>query len=477
MKKTFALSALGAALIGVAYAQTVVDFDNQIGASSAPTPGGFLLISGVDTNTSGTNCNVGYFTQDPVNGWIETAPVTATSTGGFPGLGLNKVRVASPIPSSGGFWTTVPAGNATNALEMKFAFIGGGAVQFPTYNTSAANRNVDPAVTRLRATSAVSPGLNKILCPAVDTTLPIAFDIWTEKSLRVCFMFRDQAPQYAGKAIGDSLGTSVPSGLGVIIVGGPTGSPDAVRASGGYGGYVIPAQTWTTVTLDPTSASNYTFRRLALSGPITPGAGTTLVGWEGFMFGPLESELATQQSHLVFVDNMRNVSASRTMSGNLTLPDFQFVSLTSKPVTVEFIQPGTTPTVVGTATVNVNTATSAYTVTVPGSVAPGTYSVRFKSKSFNAKRIDNVDLTGSPTGQNATLVPGDVDNDNVVSILDYIALSSWYELDSSASNWNTFDSGANAAPVDADLDGDGVISILDYITLSSNYEQAGDDLS
>jgi hypothetical protein len=73
------------------------------------------------------------------------------------------------------------------------------------------------------------------------------------------------------------------------------------------------------------------------------------------------------------------------------------------------------------------------------------------------------------------LKAGDVDDDDTVSILDYIFLSSNYEKDSSAADWNTPDPGANnAAPADADFDGDGSISILDYITLSTNFEASGD---
>lgn len=119
-------------------------------------------------------------------------------------------------------------------------------------------------------------------------------------------------------------------------------------------------------------------------------------------------------------------------------------------------------------TVSVNgDGTYSFTTTLSGS---GT--VKFARRSYNAKQVAAT-LGTNPV--NATLVAGDVDDDDTVSILDYIFLSSNYEKDSSASDWNTPDPGANnAAPADADFDGDGSISILDYITLSTNFEASGD---
>jgi hypothetical protein len=63
------------------------------------------------------------------------------------------------------------------------------------------------------------------------------------------------------------------------------------------------------------------------------------------------------------------------------------------------------------------------------------------------------------------LINGDIDGDNIISILDYIELSTAYESSTGDPNWNP----------NADLDRDGTVSILDYIILSSNYDLEGDN--
>jgi hypothetical protein len=58
---------------------------------------------------------------------------------------------------------------------------------------------------------------------------------------------------------------------------------------------------------------------------------------------------------------------------------------------------------------------------------------------------------------------GDADRDNIVSILDYLILSSQFELELG----NPGFTGA------ADFDGDNIVSILDYLILSANFELEG----
>jgi hypothetical protein len=69
----------------------------------------------------------------------------------------------------------------------------------------------------------------------------------------------------------------------------------------------------------------------------------------------------------------------------------------------------------------------------------------------------------NPANVDLTLRNGDCDNDNVVSIFDYIEIS------------NAFDSVVGDAlySVGADLDGDGAVSIFDYIIMSEHFDQMG----
>ncbi|MBS1704992.1 MAG: hypothetical protein JST40_03900 [Armatimonadetes bacterium] len=70
---------------------------------------------------------------------------------------------------------------------------------------------------------------------------------------------------------------------------------------------------------------------------------------------------------------------------------------------------------------------------------------------------------GEPTNINFSLVNGDIDGDNAITIFDYVALSDSFDAGLESENWNPY----------ADLDGDGVVSIFDYVILSQNFDQYG----
>jgi hypothetical protein len=71
--------------------------------------------------------------------------------------------------------------------------------------------------------------------------------------------------------------------------------------------------------------------------------------------------------------------------------------------------------------------------------------------------------------------PGDIDNDNEISILDYLSLSAYFERNSTdglSPAWTQKDA-SGIRPKDADIDGDGEVSILDYLRLSAAFGQSG----
>ena len=71
---------------------------------------------------------------------------------------------------------------------------------------------------------------------------------------------------------------------------------------------------------------------------------------------------------------------------------------------------------------------------------------------------------------------GDIDNDNEVSILDYLALSAFLgqQRVTSIFAWTAFNATYGCSARDADIDGDDEVSILDYLILSANYGLQGD---
>lgn len=102
----------------------------------------------------------------------------------------------------------------------------------------------------------------------------------------------------------------------------------------------------------------------------------------------------------------------------------------------------------------------------------GTVAVRSR---FNGGVTQKIEVGGSgPFQKNFVLKNGDCDRDDTVSILDYLAVSAYYEKDNSDPNWSVDDPNTGTTMEKTDLDGDNTISILDYIILSTNYEAAGE---
>ena len=112
-------------------------------------------------------------------------------------------------------------------------------------------------------------------------------------------------------------------------------------------------------------------------------------------------------------------------------------------------------------------------------VAPGNnYDIYVKCRNSLSKKFPNVRLVSVDyaTINCSGLSYGDVDNDDVVSIFDYIALSNNFDSNSDSDTgwWKPRTSPTEVVVNDSDLDYDGTISIFDYIELSNHFDQTGD---
>jgi hypothetical protein len=103
--------------------------------------------------------------------------------------------------------------------------------------------------------------------------------------------------------------------------------------------------------------------------------------------------------------------------------------------------------------------------------ASGSYDLYIKGSPFMTRKVTAVTVGSS--GLNVPLLNGDIDGDDSVSIIDYLALSEAFEKTSSDPDWAVVGA-SGTRPRDADLDGDASVSILDYLILSGNYELTGD---
>lgn len=95
----------------------------------------------------------------------------------------------------------------------------------------------------------------------------------------------------------------------------------------------------------------------------------------------------------------------------------------------------------------------------------GVYDFVLKGSHWLAKRVNGVSVESGKTAQlSFSLINGDADGDNAVTVFDYIALSLSFGLRSDDAGFDQ----------NADFDGDGEVTIFDYILLSQNFDLQGD---
>lgn len=158
------------------------------------------------------------------------------------------------------------------------------------------------------------------------------------------------------------------------------------------------------------------------------------------------------------VDNI-TASAGWRISGNLNLEGLSVAPPST--VTFEFRTPGT-QTVVYRCFAPVDGSGNYSTYSPP---TPGAYDMSIKVSHWLRRTVNFPSTNGDITGQNLTLLNGDVDDDNEVTIGDYAQLSSAFGSAPGDPNWNAM----------ADLDGDDEVTIGDFSLLSNNFGEVGDD--
>ncbi|MBS1706359.1 MAG: hypothetical protein JST40_10820 [Armatimonadetes bacterium] len=144
-----------------------------------------------------------------------------------------------------------------------------------------------------------------------------------------------------------------------------------------------------------------------------------------------------------------------TVAGKLTLSDYYYPL--GQPVTVQVVaQDGTIE--------DEQTITLGYEGYYAFDTAvTGTKTITFKNPRFLRLAVENVDLSVGQDFINPVLINGDVDDDNAVTIFDYLALSDAFDSTAADAWWDAR----------ADLDGDGTITIFDYLILSNNFDLSG----
>jgi probable HAF family extracellular repeat protein len=151
----------------------------------------------------------------------------------------------------------------------------------------------------------------------------------------------------------------------------------------------------------------------------------------------------------------------RTIAGTVNLQNYMSSAIAGTPVKVEIRSPGTT-TSLDTHVVPLDASGNfSFTTSLPA----GAYDVAVKAPHWLRKAMysENVGMYGV-NGLNCSLINGDVNGDNVVSLADFGQLRAAFGSSSGSGNWNP----------NADLNGDGAVSLADFGILRANFGRQGD---
>lgn len=192
-----------------------------------------------------------------------------------------------------------------------------------------------------------------------------------------------------------------------------------------------------------------------LAGALSPGSYTVTASKAGFNVTPASRTAVVGPSQLA-VDFVATPQGA--ISGTVTLQGLAG-SPAGRQVTLEIRNPGSTaPLETLTATLD---ASGNYQVQT---VRTGTYDLAFKASHWLRAVLPSRSLTGSVlTGQNVSLLNGDIVPDNVVDIGDFLSLAAAYETVAGDPAWDEA----------CDLNGDGAINLDDFLILAGNYEVSG----
>ena len=144
-------------------------------------------------------------------------------------------------------------------------------------------------------------------------------------------------------------------------------------------------------------------------------------------------------------------------SGTVAFGDYPQTA--KPPVTVEFLDAAGNSLLTTTVT-----PASDGTISLEPDLPAGVYTVRVRSSHFLRRAVTGVDASSGTVTFSASLINGDVNNDNTITVADVNAVRS--ALGSSVG-----DPGYNP---DADLNGDGTVSIADVNILRPNLGLSGD---
>jgi len=207
---------------------------------------------------------------------------------------------------------------------------------------------------------------------------------------------------------------------------------------------------------------DWTFTSLAFWGENPAGQ------WTLSLRDVFSADTGTWNTYSVNLRMGQPTPAQRTLAGNVLLEDWA-VSPSGQTVELSLVNAGGTTVETLTDTLDAN---GNYSVTT---AQEGSFMLVAKSTHWLTARRTGLDLTGPTPGVSNldfTLVNGDIDGDNAITVFDYDYLSSNFDRTSADADWNTPDA-AGISPRFSDLDGDDAVTVFDYDILSKNFDRTG----
>ncbi len=145
-------------------------------------------------------------------------------------------------------------------------------------------------------------------------------------------------------------------------------------------------------------------------------------------------------------------------TGSVTLRDL-YPSAARPPIAVEFLDASGAVVLTTTATPD-----ASGTILLEPDVPAGVYTVRLRAAHFLRRAVAGVDASGGTATFSASLINGDVNGDNVVTIADVNAFRDAFGSSVGDARYNP----------NADLNGDGVVTIADLNILRGSLGLTGD---
>ncbi len=369
--------------------------------------------------------------------WMFRDPSFSGSTG--PIIALTNPTPTSVVDALNGL-----GGRSGNAIRFKFAWTLGSTAYWVRLSTNAAANKPNPTI---------------------SFTDKIKFDVYSKDKPVLAYIGVRETDSAVN--LGENGGTT--GGIEWLsdtpLPGGDATGVTGVNRNPG-GGTLIPANTWTTVTIDPVNISatgpGYIrpFAGASANGILTSTTGKGVLEHIG-----ISQKDADPGPYEIWVDNLRNgEDTGGTITGTLDLGGVDATWASGRTFNWE-LRDGATVVQSGTFSPD-----SSFNFSITTS-ATGTHDLYIIGKPFLGKLTPSVAV--GATGVTVTMKNGDIDGDNAVTVFDYGVLSDYFDKSSADSDWNTV--GANGStPADADIDGDGSVSVFDYGIISDDFDLVGD---